>query len=112
MTNPVETETLPLMELVAQLRAAATSATPEQWKTVYNTIYVRKENGAGLAGQTVAMATFKKDVEYIAAACPLNVIRLVEAIERLQGDGDDLEGWLDHNGTWDEFNEWKESRNA
>jgi TusA-related sulfurtransferase len=112
MTNPVETETLPLQDLVAKLRRAAMSATPEEWKTVYNTIYVQKENGAGLAGQTIAMATFKKDVDYIAAACPFNVIRLVGAIERLTADGDTLEAWLDHCGTWDEFNEWLETRDA
>jgi TusA-related sulfurtransferase len=112
MTNPVETETLPLVDLIAQLRRVAMNATPEEWKTVYNTIYVKKENGAGLAGQTVAMATFKKDVEYIAAACPLNVIRLVEALERQKEEGDRLEAWLDHNNAWDEFNEWLETRDA
>ena len=110
MTNPVEEETLPLIELVAMLRRTAQSATPEQWKTVYNTIYVKKENGAGLAGQTVAMATFKKDVEYIAAACPLNVIRLVESIERQWKEGEVFDEFLTKTDNWPAFNEWMENQ--
>ena len=112
MTNPVEIETLPLVELVAKLRRAAMSATPEEWKTVYNTIYVKKENGAGLAGQTVAMATFKKDVDYIAAACPLNVIRLVESLERQWKEGEVFDEFLDQTDNWPAFNEWLENRGA